>query len=173
VIAEWPDQSYTNGGAAVDEVAARRMKDLEKLVTELRRFRADQGVKPLQRVPGRLDFEAVDLAEEEPAIRSLARLEDPAEDWDTTASIELRLSQATITVELDTSDTVDVAAERKRLEKDLANAQKELDNAAKRLSNENFLAKAPEHVVADIRERQTIAQEEFDRITRRLEGLPK
>lgn len=173
VIAEWPDQSYTNGGAAVDEVAARRMKDLEKLVTELRRFRADQGVKPLQRVPGRLDFEAVDLAEEEPAIRSLARLEEPAEDWDTTASIELRLSQATITVELDTSDTVDVAAERKRLEKDLANAQKELDNAAKRLSNENFLAKAPEHVVADIRERQTIAQEEFDRITRRLEGLPK
>ena len=76
-------------------------------------------------------------------------------------------------MELDTSDAVDIEAERKRLEKDLANAQKELDNAAKKLSNENFLNKAPEHVVADIKERQVVAQEEFDRITRRLEGLPK
>ncbi|HJD89940.1 MAG TPA: valine--tRNA ligase [Corynebacterium urealyticum] len=173
VIAEWPDQSMTNNGAEPDELAARRMADLEKLVTELRRFRADQGVKPKQRVPGRLDFAAVDLEEEEAAIRSLARLEEPGDDWETTASIELRLSQATITVELDTSDAVDIEAERKRLEKDLAIAQKELDNAAKKLSNENFLNKAPEHVVADIKERQVVAQEEFDRITRRLEGLPK
>ena len=76
-------------------------------------------------------------------------------------------------MQLDTSGTVDVAAERKRLEKDLAAAQKELDNAAKKLGNENFLAKAPEKVVEGIRERQRVAQEEFDRITARLEGLPK
>src|SRR5699024_9978072 len=109
----------------------------------------------------------------EAAIRSLARLEEPGADWETTASIQLRLSQATITVKLYTSDAVGIEAERKRLEKDLGIAQKQLGNAAKKPSNEQCLNKAPEHVVADIKERQVVAQEEFDRITRRLEGLPK
>lgn len=87
--------------------------------------------------------------------------------------MELRLSTATLTVELDTSGTVDVAAERKRLEKDLAEANKELDRAAKKLGNEGFLAKAPEQVVAKIRERQQIAVEEVGRITARLAELPE
>ena len=172
-ISQWPGQELTNGGAAADEDAIRRIADVEKLVTELRRFRSDQGVKPTQKVPASLDFAAADLSELEDAVRSIVRIDKPAEDFTSTASIEVRLSQATVTVELDTSGTVDVAAERKRLEKDLAEAQKELDNAAKKLGNENFLAKAPEKVVDGIRERQRVAQEEFERITARLEDLPK
>ena len=173
VTAAWPTADLTNGGVETDADAVRRMADVDKLVTELRRFRSDQGVKPSQKVPAALDFAAADLADFEDAVRSLVRLETPAEGFAETASIEVRLSQATIAVQLDTSGTVDVAAERKRLEKDLAAAQKELDNAAKKLGNENFLAKAPEKVVEGIRERQRVAQEEFDRITARLEGLPK
>ena len=173
VTAAWPTADLTNGGVETDADAVRRMADVDKLVTELRRFRSDQGVKPSQKVPAALDFAAADLADFEDAVRSLVRLETPAEDFAETASIEVRLSQATIAVQLDTSGTVDVAAERKRLEKDLAAAQKELDNAAKKLGNENFLSKAPEKVVEGIRERQRVAQEEFDRITTRLEGLPQ
>ena len=74
-------------------------------------------------------------------------------------------------MELDTSGTVDLAAERKRLEKDLAAAQKELDGTAKKLANEAFLSKAPEAVVAKIRKRQQVAREEFERISARLEEL--
>ena len=173
VTADWPTADLTNGGAQTDADAVRRMADVDKLVTELRRFRSDQGVKPSQKVPAALDFAVADLADFEEAVRSLVRLETPEEGFAETASIEVRLSQATIAVQLDTSGTVDVAAERKRLEKDLAAAQKELDNAAKKLGNENFLAKAPEKVVEGIRERQRVAQEEFERITARLEGLPK
>ena len=172
-ISAWPDQSLTNDGAEQDQDAVRRMEDVEKLVTEIRRFRSDQGVKPTQKVPASVDFAAADLVELEPAVRSLVRLEQPEADFTATASLEVRLSQATITVELDTSGTVDVAAERKRLEKDLAEAQKELDNAAKKLSNENFLAKAPEKVVEGIKERQRVAQEEHERISARLAELPQ
>ena len=173
VTTEWPTQQHTNGGVAADQDAIRRMADLDKLVTELRRFRADQGVKPTQKVPGKLDFIAADLGELESAVRSIVRLEQPGDDFTATASIEVRLSQATITVELDTSGTVDVAAERKRLEKDLAAAQKELDNAEKKLGNQGFLNNAPEKIVLGIRERQRIAQEEHARITARLEELPQ
>ncbi|PFG28209.1 valyl-tRNA ligase [Corynebacterium renale] len=170
-IAPWPTQEDTNGGAAADERAARRIADVEKLVTELRRFRSDQGVKPSQKVPARIDFAAADLEAQENVIRSLARAEVPAEDFEASASLEIRLSQATIEVALDTSGTVDKQAERKRLEKDLAAAQKELDNAANKLGNPNFVGKAPEHVVNDIKNRQQVAQEEFERLTARLEAL--
>ncbi|WP_408934420.1 valine--tRNA ligase [Corynebacterium marquesiae] len=171
VVAPWPTVADTNGGATKDEVAARRIEDADKLITELRRFRSDQGVKPSQKVPGRLDFAAADLTGQEELVRNLANTTAPGEDFDPSASIEVRLSQATVEVTLDTHGAVDVEAERKRLEKDLAKANKELEQTDKKLGNENFLSKAPEEVVNKIKERQQIAREEVERITSRLEGL--
>ena len=170
-VAPWPTDADTNGGAETDLTARRRIEDSIKLITELRRFRADQGVKPSQKVPGALDFAEADLAGQEALVRSIARVEEPGEGFGASASIEVRLSQATLNAALDTSGTVDVAAERKRLEKELAAAQKELDTTGGKLGNEQFLANAPEQVVEKIRERQRVAQEEFDRVTARLEGL--
>lgn len=170
-VAAWPTEALTNGGAALDEEAARRMADVEKLITEIRRFRSDQGVKPSQKVPAAVDFASCDLAEQEGLVRSLAKVEVPASGFAPSASIEVRLSTSTVVVALDTSGTVDKAAERKRLEKDLATANKELETTAKKLGNENFLAKAPEAVVEKIRNRQKVAQEEAARITARLEEL--
>src|SRR5699024_3246253 len=80
MIAPGPTAADTNGGATTDEVALRRMEDAEKLITELRRFRADQGVKPSQKVPGRLDFPAVDLQNQEGLVRNLANITAPEED---------------------------------------------------------------------------------------------
>ncbi|WP_408920906.1 valine--tRNA ligase [Corynebacterium marquesiae] len=171
VVAPWPTVADTNGGASKDEVAGRRIEDADKLITELRRFRSDQGVKPSQKVPGRLDFAAADLTGQEELVRNLANTTAPGEDFDPSASIEVRLSQATVEVTLDTHGAVDVEAERKRLEKDLAKANKELEQTGKKLGNENFLSKAPEEVVNKIKERQQIAREEVERITSRLEGL--
>ena len=171
VVAPWPTVADTNGGATKYEVAARRIADADKLITELRRFRSDQGVKPSQKVPGRLDFAAADLSNQEELVRNLANTTAPAEDFDPSASIEVRLSQATVEVTLDTHGAVDVEAERKRLEKDLAKANKELEQTGKKLGNENFLSKAPEEVVNKIKQRQQIAREEVERITSRLEGL--
>ncbi|MCX7537651.1 valine--tRNA ligase [Corynebacterium sp. P5875] len=171
VVADWPTAADTTDGAPVDGTAARRIADAEKLITEIRRFRSDQGLKPSQKVPARIDFTAADLEALAPAVRSLVRVEEPDAGFTPSASLEVRLSQATVTVELDTSGTVDVAAERKRLDKDLAIAQKELETTGKKLGNENFLAKAPEAVVDKIRERQRVAAEEVERITLRLKEL--
>ena len=170
-VAPWPTAADTNGGATADEVAARRIEDAEKLVTELRRFRSDQGVKPSQKVPAAIDFAAADLAGQEPLVRSLAKVTAPEDDFEESASLELRLSQSTLTVALDTSGTVDKVAERKRLEKELAAANKELDGTGKKLANEAFLSKAPTEVVDKIRARRQVAQEEVERLTARLGGL--
>nr|WP_290341660.1 valine--tRNA ligase [Corynebacterium auris] len=172
-LAPWPGAEDTNGDAAVDRDARRRIEDSIRLITELRRFRSDQGVKPSQKVPARLDFAAAGLAEQEKLIRSIARVEEPGADFAASASIEVRLSEATVDVALDTSGTVDVAAERKRLDKELAAAHKELETTGKKLANESFLAKAPEDVVEKIRTRRAVAQEEIERVTARLAVLPE
>jgi valyl-tRNA synthetase len=168
VVAEWP----TPTGFAVDHVAAQRVTDMQKLVTEVRRFRSDQGLVDRQKVPARLtDVAAADLDSQIPAVKSLAWLTPAADGFTPSASVEVRLTRGTVTVELDTSGTVDVAAERRRLEKDLAAAGKELKGTTAKLENEAFLAKAPADVVDKIRSRQQLATEEVDRIKTRLASL--
>ncbi|MFD9663067.1 valine--tRNA ligase [Rhodococcus sp. NPDC059968] len=168
VVADWPQASE----AAADAVAAQRVEDMQRLVTELRRFRSDQGLKPSQRVPARISGIAeADLDTQLAAITSLVRLTDPEDGFAVSASVEVRLSKATVTVDLDTSGNVDLGAEKARLEKDLAAAQKELAGTTAKLSNEAFLAKAPDAVREKIRTRQQIATEEIERITKRLKEL--
>jgi len=168
VITDWP----TSSGVAPDPVAAQRIADVQRLVTEVRRFRSDQGLADRQKVPARLaGIEQAGLAAQVASVTALAWLTEPAGAFNATAQVEVRLAAGTVAVELDTSGTVDVAAERRRLEKDLAAAQKELASTAAKLGNQAFLAKAPGDVVDKIRERQQLAHEETDRITARLAAL--
>jgi valyl-tRNA synthetase len=156
----------------VEPVAAQRVADMQKLITEVRRFRSDQGLGDRQKVPARLsDIEKADLDAQVPAVSSLAWLTAAEDGFSPSAAVEVRLSRGTVVVELDTSGTVDVAAERRRLEKDLAAAEKELAGTTGKLGNEAFLAKAPAEVVEKIRARQKLAAEEVDRITARLASL--
>ncbi|KZM72053.1 valine--tRNA ligase [Nocardia terpenica] len=170
VVADWPRPS----GVAADPRAAQRISDLQRLVTEIRRFRSDQGLTDKQKVSARLvGIDAADLTGQLAEITTLARLTEPGDGFAATASVEVRLSDATVTVELDTSGTVDLDAERRRLEKDLAAAQKELSGTTAKLGNEAFLAKAPDEVVAKIRGRREVAESEVARIGARLEEIAR
>lgn len=168
VIASWP----TPAAEPADHAAAQRIGDMQRLITEVRRFRSDQGLKPSQKVAARVvGVSEADLDGQITAVTSLARLTEPGDGFEATASVEVRLSKATVVVELDTSGTVDLVAERARLVKDLAAAEKELAQTTGKLGNEAFLAKAPDAVVDKIRTRQTIAGEEIARISARLESM--
>jgi valyl-tRNA synthetase len=168
VIAPWPEPS----GIGPDPVAAQRINDVQKLVTEVRRFRSDQGLADRQKVPARLGgLDTAGLAGQAAAVTALSWLTDPAADFTPIVSVEVRLSTGTVNVELDTSGSVDFDAERRRLEKDLAAAQKELAATTAKLDNQAFLAKAPVDVVDKIRSRQQIAREETARIGARLASL--
>jgi valyl-tRNA synthetase len=168
VIADWPQPS----GVTLDSIAAQRITDMQRLVTEIRRFRSDQGLADRQKVPARLSgLDAAGLRAQVDAITSLAWLTEPAPDFAPSASLEVGLKGGIVVVELDTSGTIDVAAERRRLEKDLAAAKKELASTTAKLGNAEFMAKAPEAVVEKQRERQRVAREEAERISARLDGL--
>ncbi|MEH0423703.1 valine--tRNA ligase [Streptomyces sp. B21-083] len=163
VIADWPTDSGFRDPAAEAEI-----DNLQKVITEVRRFRSDQGLQPGQKVPARLDLSGTQLAAHEAAIRQLLRLQPEGDDFNATATLPV----AGATVALDLSGTIDVAAERKRLAKDLAAAEKEKAQAEGKLGNEAFLAKAPDNVVDKIRTRLAKAEEDIARLQTQIENLP-
>jgi valyl-tRNA synthetase len=165
VRAGWPtvDSSY------VDDAAERTLAALQVVVTEVRRFRSDQGLKPGQRVATRLAGLAdAGLSMHEPLIRALARLDVPGDGFAATVSLSVA---GGVGVELDTRGTIDVAAERARLDKDRAAAEKEIAQCRAKLDNPAFTDKAPADVVAKIRERLTAAEGDLARITAALAAL--
>lgn len=164
VVADWPADSGFR-----DPAAEREIEHLQQVVTEVRRFRADQGLQSGQKVPGRLDLSATPLAAHEAAIRQVLRLQAAGEGFHATATLPV----AGATVELDLSGTIDVAAERKRLTKDRDAAEKEKQQAVAKLGNEAFLAKAPDNVVDKIRGRLSKAEADIERITAQLTALPE
>ncbi|MYW18714.1 class I tRNA ligase family protein [Streptomyces sp. SID2955] len=163
VIAEWPTDSGFRDPAAEQEIST-----LQSVITEVRRFRADQGLQPGQRVPARLALDGTALAPHEAAIRQLLRLQPEGESFTATATLPVAGAE----VALDLSGTIDVAAERKRLAKDLAAAEKEKAQATAKLGNEAFLAKAPDNVVEKIRTRLAKADEDIARLQAQLDRLP-
>jgi valyl-tRNA synthetase len=160
VIAAWPtaDPGRTNTAAEAE------IDDLRTVINEVRRFRSDQGIKPAQRIPARLSGLA-----NEAAVRSLLRLEQPEGEFASTASLT---TSTGATVELDLSGAIDVAAERARLSKDLAAAQKELAQNSAKLGNEAFTSKAPQDVIAKVRGRAETATADIARIQAALASLP-
>jgi valyl-tRNA synthetase len=162
VVAPWPTFRRP------DPAAEAEISSVMRLVTEVRRFRSDQGLRPGQRVAARLvGVEGTPLAGHEERIRSLLRLDGPAGGFTASAS----LAAEGITVELDVAGAVDVAAERRRLEKDLAAARTEADQATRKLDNPDFTAKAPAAVVNKTRQRLEAANADITRLTQRLAAL--
>nr|WP_128382310.1 valine--tRNA ligase [Streptomyces cavernae] len=163
VIADWPTDSRFRDAAAEAEI-----ESLQQVITEVRRFRSDQGLQPGQKVPASLDLSGTQLAAHEAAIRQMLRLQPEGDGFSPTATLPV----VGATVALDLSGTIDVAAERKRLAKDLAAAEKEKARAEAKLGNEAFLAKAPDNVVENIRTRLAKAEEDIVRLQNQISNLP-
>ncbi len=174
MIAAWPSGLVTGEAGAVagyaDPEAEAEIESLMRLVTAVRRFRADQGLRPTQPVPAVFGgIGGTRLAPHERSIRSLLRLSEPGDGvaFTPNASVEAE----SVTVELDTSAGIDIAAERRRLEKDLAAAVTDAGVSERKLANKSFVDKAPAEVVAKSRDRLAAAQAEIARLAERLAAL--
>jgi valyl-tRNA synthetase len=150
-----------------DEASLAAVAKVQEIVTEIRRFRNDQGIKTSARIVARFNgMDASGLASYEDAIRFIVRC-DKAE-----GNFTSKVDVAGITVEFDLSGAVDVKAERARLTKDLAAAEKDRNTAKVKIENEGFMAKAPMEVVQEIRQRLADTTADIERITAALAALP-
>jgi valyl-tRNA synthetase len=160
MAAAWP----VADNSQIDKQAEKVVASLQEVVTEVRRFRNDQGLKPSQKIPGRFTGNK-DVVAYESALRFLLKIE--SKEFTPSATLEI----AGTTIELDLTGSIDVVAERARLEKDLATAQKDQKTAEVKLGNDGFMAKAPADVVVEIRKRLAKTSSEIERITAALAAL--
>jgi valyl-tRNA synthetase len=162
VVAQWP----VANAAHLDKSAENLVSKLQEIITEVRRFRNDQGIKSSLKIPGRITAKD-DIAEYASAVAFVVRMEL----GDITPSAQCEA--AGVIIEFDLTGSVDVVAERARLEKDLVTATKDKQTAEVKLNNQGFMAKAPEDVVVEIRERLEKTTAEIARITSALAALPQ
>jgi valyl-tRNA synthetase len=171
VVAAWPGAMADGVQVAgvTDPDAEAEIGSLIRLVTQVRRFRSDQGLRPGQRVPAALTgLGQTRLAGHEASIRALLRLESPSGGFAPTGSVQAE----GVTVELDTASVIDVEAERRRMHKDLAAATEEAERTRRKLGNEGFTSKAPADVIEKTRQRLAAAEAEIKLLEGRIAALP-
>ncbi len=138
----------------IDESAEAWVTELKAIVEACRALRAEMGISPAQKLPLVAAGDATRLAAFAPYLRALARLDD--------VRIAERLPEGSVAPVQVVGETrlmlaieVDVDAERQRLDKELARLDAEIGKAQAKLSNANFVDRAPAAVVEQERERLT------------------
>jgi len=137
--------------------AETEMAILQDLIVSVRNLRAELKVEPKVKVP-------VEVFAHEPGIRAmieqnrgaverLAGVEKITFVEESLAKRAGARSTSRFDVHVIYERKIDVGAECERLKKELEKIEKELANNQKQLGNEQFLAKAPAHVVEGLRKR--------------------
>ncbi|MCF8099810.1 MAG: valine--tRNA ligase [Desulfarculaceae bacterium] len=157
----------------IDPQAEHDMGLVMEVIGAVRNIRGEMSISPGKVVPVVLsasDDGALEVLKAQAArIQSLAKTQELAwtkEGEQPAKSAGAALSEVNVFVPLE--GLVDFSAEEARLEKELAKLDKEITPSRKKLTNQGFLAKAPEAVVA--KEKAKVAAAE-DKITRLKESL--
>jgi valyl-tRNA synthetase len=166
IVAHWPMAD----ARAIDPAAAQEIDWLIRLVSEVRSSRTELNVPPGARLPYAVADANADtqarLARNAATIARLARI-DPGEVSGGTAQVVV--DEATFRLAL--GDVIDLAAERTRLAKAIAAAEKERDGLAGRLNNPSFVERAKPEAVEKARADHAEKSAEAERLAAALARL--
>src|SRR4051794_154781 len=168
-LAPWPDLAGYD--SPEDEAQIGWMIDL---ISEIRSIRAELNVPAAAQIPLVLVDAAPDVAARavkwNETIRRLARLSEIATASAAPAgAVQAIVGQTVMAIPL--GDFIDVAAERARLQKEIAREEKDGAKLDAKLANPEFLERAPEDVVEENRERRAEALARIAKMRAALERL--
>ncbi len=160
-----------------DEAVEADWALVQELIVAIRNVRSEYKVEPAKWVAATVVAgERADLLRgQAPLISRLARV--AMDDLTVVATLTERPRQAASIVIgavecfLPLAGLIDLAAERTRLQKELAQAEADVERRAARLNNESFVSKAPAHVVQREREALEAAQAALARLRERIAEL--
>ncbi|MBD8064883.1 valine--tRNA ligase [Devosia sp. PTR5] len=169
ILSEWPDLAGLEDSAADAELAW-----LIDVISNVRSVRAEMnvpaGAKLQLVVTGAGDETLGRLVAGTALITRLARLEEISPRNDVPGeSAQFVVGDATFALPL--AGVIDIGAERTRLEKEIGKLDGEILQVDKKLSNEQFVAKAPEEVIEEQKARRDAAIERRARIRDALDRL--
>jgi valyl-tRNA synthetase len=170
ITAAWPKFDAT----AIDAEADEEINWLIDMIGEIRSIRSEMNVPGSARVPlsllGASDATKIRLGTHEDLILFLGRVSDvKVADSAPAGSVPFVAGEAT--AHLAIAEFIDVKAEAARLTKGIADFDKTIDGTARKLGNPDFVAKAPEEVIEENRERLQDAQDGKAKLSAALERL--
>ena len=164
----------------VDNKLDNSFQQLFEIIRLIRNLRAELGLKPSEKVPVYL------ISDNDELIDFLKILVDDIQILTKSSEVfifkpndvdkkEFAKSFSGIISDLEVylpfQDFVNIDALKERLNKDLKKVTIELDNLNKRLSNKNFVDKAPKDIVDECRFKLNEGSVQMERITKKLELL--
>jgi len=175
-LQKWPTQE----NKFVDNKLDNSFQQLFEIIRLIRNLRAELGLKPSEKVPVYL------ISDNDELIDFLKTLVDDIQTLTKSSEVFIFKTNAVdkkefaksfsgiisdLEVYLPFQDFVNIDALKERLTKDLKKVTIELDNLNKRLSNKNFVDKAPKDIVDECRFKLKEGSLQMERITKKLELL--
>ncbi len=168
---------YPKGDARlIDEVAEREMALVKECAVAVRMLRSTYNVPPSWSVP--VEVRVPEEAQRTLVDRHRALIENAARVTMSLTAGGPAMPQsakeivgAWAEVVMPLAGLIDIEAEKTRIGKDITKAEKEIGNLEKRLANPQFLEKAPEDVVAELRQRLADEQTRRQRLIDALAQL--
>ena len=148
IVAKWPE--YDEALSFPQE--AKNLENVMALIRAIRTRRNEMNVPPSKKA--HIYIDTAHPAPYEEASEFIARLAygskvEIGTGFDVQGAVTAVTDDAKALLPMD--DLVDKAAETARLNKELANAQKQLDTVKAKLANEKFTSKAPQNVIDGVR----------------------
>ncbi|CAK0779255.1 Valyl-tRNA synthetase [uncultured Gammaproteobacteria bacterium] len=175
ISARWPELGPELGAGLVDDAASAEMDWAVRLISAVRAIRSELNVPPSAQIPLLLlqpgAESLVRLAGHRDQILRLARLSGveiltgPVPEGSAQAVLD------EITLVLPLAGVIDLAQERARLKKEIDKHTSEIAKVDRKLGNAEFMAKAPEDVVEENRERRTDFEAARERLTKAMAML--
>ncbi|MEM7444903.1 MAG: valine--tRNA ligase [Pseudomonadota bacterium] len=168
ISTDWPDY----GSLAEDKTAVAEIDWLVRLISQVRTIRSEMNVPAGAKIPLQVKEASAEtesrLERHGDLIKRMARLShlEILSDEPPRGSAQSVLDEATLVLPL--AEVIDLDQERQRLQKEIGKLDSEIAKIDKKLSNEQFLAKAPDAVVEEQRERRGEAVAVRDRLAEAL-----
>lgn len=170
IVARWPEPRAD----WEDEAAERAIAELQEVIGAVRGIRSEYGIQPAARVPVRIagsDEAVASMEASRRALRDLARVEELSfggADGEIGASAVLR-SGTEVFIPL--AGVIDLDRERARLREEITRIDGQITGGEKKLSNESFVARAPENVVTYERDKLASFREQRGKLADKLAAL--
>jgi valyl-tRNA synthetase len=144
----WPEADLSR----IEPHADQWMAELKTMVTACRSLRGEMGLSPALKVPLIVAGDETAVSSFAPYLAALAKLSDVTAAGETLPETDAPV-QMVGEFRLMLKIEIDLAAEKERLEKEIARLKGEITKAEAKLGNESFVARAPVAVVAQEKER--------------------
>lgn len=159
----------------LDEKSEAWVAEVKSLIDACRNLRGEMQISPAQRIPLIAQGDAAFLKEAAPYIQALAKLSEVQIDTDGSL-IEKDGGNAPVAIVGNTKlllkVEIDVAAEKARLTKEIDRIGNEIVKCKAKLTNESFVGRAPEAVVAQEKARLADFEALFEKLSAQKARLP-